>query len=191
MAQLTDRFAEALSWAAILHQKQTRKANPTPYVAHLLAVSALVLEHGGDEDEAIAALLHDAIEDQGGQSTRQQIAERFGPRVASIVEGATESDQHPKPPWRERKEAHLAHLAEADRSVQLIVAADKLHNARSLVADHELLGEAVWSHFRGGKTGTLWYYRQALASLPLAPPALRVQLERTLAELEGRTVGQR
>ena len=134
---------------------------PLPYIAHLLAVAALVLEHGGDEDEAIAALLHDAIEDQGGHAARRQIAERFGPRVAAIVEGATETDLQPKPPWRERKEEHLARLHEADRSVQLVVAADKLHNARSLIADYGRLGEALWSHFRGGKAGTLWY---------LAPP---------------------
>src|ERR1700677_4197364 len=142
MTLLTERVAEALSWAATLHQAQARKASPIPYVAHLLAVASLVLEHGGDEDEAIAALLHDAIEDQGGQATRQQIAERFGARVARIVEGATEGDLQPKPPWRERKEAHLTRLLEADRSVQLVVAADKLHNVRSLILDYGRLGEA-------------------------------------------------
>jgi len=183
-ANLTDRFIDALAWAADLHRTQSRKASETPYVAHLLAVAALVLEYGGDEDEAIAALLHDAIEDQGGAPTRQKIAERFGPRVSQLVEGATETDAQPKPPWRERKEKHLAHLASADRSVQLIVAADKLHNACSLLADHERLGEAVWSHFRGGKAGTLWYYRQAISSLPLAPAGLLARIERTVAQLE-------
>ena len=184
MTVLSQRFADALSWAATLHQPQRRKANATPYVAHLLAVAALVLEHGGDEDEAIAALLHDAIEDQGGQATRRQIAERFGADVAAIVEGATESDVQPKPPWRERKEAHLAHLAHADRSVQLVVAADKLHNIGSLIADYGRLGEALWSHFRGGKTGTLWYYRSVAAALPDAPAELLARLNAAIAQLE-------
>jgi (p)ppGpp synthase/HD superfamily hydrolase len=183
-AELTDRFNDALTWAAKLHQSQTRKASQIPYVTHLLSVAALVLEHGGGEDEAIAALLHDAIEDQGGQPTRLKIAARFGPRVAAIVEGATETDLQPKPPWRERKEAHLAHLAGADRSVQLVVAADKLHNARSLLADHRRLGEAVWSHFRGGRSGTLWYFRQVLGTLKLAPPELVAQIEETVNQLE-------
>jgi (p)ppGpp synthase/HD superfamily hydrolase len=184
MTPLSQRFTEALTWAATLHRSQERKANATPYVAHLLAVAGLVLEHGGDEDEAIAALLHDAIEDQGGHATRLQIAERFGPRVAAIVEGATESDLQPTPPWRARKEAHLASLAQADRSVQLVAAADKLHNARSLIADYGRLGEAIWSHFRGGKTGTLWYYRAAAAALPNAPAELLAELESTIARLE-------
>ena len=171
-AELTPRFAEALSWAAALHQRQTRKASPIPYIAHLLSVAALVLEYGGDEDEAIAALLHDAIEDQGGQETRGQIVDRFGPRVAQIVEGATETDVQPKPRLAPAEGAHLARLVGADRSVQLVVAADKLHNARSLLADHGRLGSAVWSHFRGGRDGTLWYFRQVLASLTLAPADL-------------------
>jgi GTP pyrophosphokinase len=189
MNVLTQRFADACSWAATLHQSQCRKANATPYVAHLLAVAAIVLEHGGDEDEAIAALLHDAIEDQGGHPTRQQIAERFGPRVAAIVEGATETDVEPKPPWRQRKEAHLARLANADRSVQLVVAADKLHNASSIIADHGRLGDAVWSHFRGGQAGTLWYYRAVAASVPDAPADLVARLGAAIAELE-RLAGQ-
>jgi GTP pyrophosphokinase len=184
MAELTQRFAEALSWAATLHQSQRRKANATPYISHLLSVAALVLEHGGDEDEAIAALLHDAIEDQGGHATRQQIAERFGGRVAAIVEGATESDLQPKLPWRERKEAHLARLLQADRSVQLVVAADKLHNVDSLIADYGRLGEGLWLHFRGGKAGTLWYLRAAAATLRNAPTELIAQLNVSIAELE-------
>jgi len=189
MAILTERFAEALAWAATLHQSQQRKANSSPYVAHLLAVAALVLEHGADEDEAIAALLHDAIEDQGGHATRQQIAERFGARVAAIVEGATESDLQPKPPWRERKEAHLVRLLTADRSVQLVVAADKLHNLGSLIADYGRLGEELWSHFRGGKVGTLWYLRAATAALTKAPPELIARLSAGIAELERLSAG--
>jgi GTP pyrophosphokinase len=184
MAELTQRFSEALSWAATLHRSQRRKANPTPYVAHLLAVAAIVLEHGGSEDEAIAALLHDAIEDQGGHATRQQISERFGGRVAAIVEGATESDLQPKPSWRERKETHLARLLQADRSVQLVVAADKLHNVGSLIADYGRLGEGLWSHFRGGKDGTLWYLRAAAAALPNAPAELIAQLNASICQLE-------
>ncbi len=184
MVVLTQRFSEALSWAATLHQSQRRKANGTPYVAHLLAVAALVLEHGGNEDEAIAALLHDAIEDQGGHATRQQIAERFGSGVAAIVEGATETDLQPKPAWRERKEAHLAHLAHAGRSVQLVVAADKLHNVGSMITDYGRLGASLWSHFRGGKAGTLWYFRAIAAALPRAPAELVAQLNAAIAQLE-------
>ncbi len=156
------RFREALLYAAELHASQTRKGSDTPYIAHLFAVTAIVLEHGGDEDEALAALLHDAIEDQGGDATRQEIRRRFGDKVTTIVEGCTDTDQTPKPPWRARKEAYLAHLPAASASVRLVSAADKLHNARTLVSDYRQLGEKLWQRFNGGRDGTLWYYRELI-----------------------------
>jgi GTP pyrophosphokinase len=154
------RFREAMLYAAQLHAAQKRKGSGAPYIAHLLAVAAIVLEHGGNEDEAIAALLHDAIEDQGGDATRQEIRRRFGDTVTTIVDGCTDTDQMPKPPWRARKEAYLAHLPTASASIRLISAADKLHNARTIVSDYRQLGEQLWQRFQGGRDGTLWYYRE-------------------------------
>ena len=183
--RLSSRFESALIYAAQLHAAQTRKASGVPYVAHLLAVASLVIEHGGDEDEVIAALLHDAIEDQGGAPTREAIVERFGTRVAEIVEGCTDADVVPKPPWRARKEMHLAHVAAAPDSVRLVIAADKLHNARSLVHDYRLHGELLWDRFNGGRDGTLWYYRSMIEALRAGwSHALVDELARELDELE-------
>ncbi len=159
---LSHRFADALVFAANLHASQTRKITGAPYVGHLLRVAGIVLEHGADEDEAIAALLHDAIEDQGGPAAKELIERRFGQRVAEIVQGCSDTDQTPKPPWRERKEAYLARLADASPSVRLISAADKLDNVRSLIESYRQNGEAVWRHFHGGREGTLWYFRSVL-----------------------------
>jgi (p)ppGpp synthase/HD superfamily hydrolase len=158
---LGPRFAEALAYAAELHAAQTRKASGTPYIAHLLGVASLVLESGADEDEVIAALLHDAIEDQGGAAARQEIRQRFGDRVAAIVDGCSDAETMPKPPWRERKERFLGLLQEADASVLRVVAADKLHNVRSLLRAYRQQGESLWTCFRGGREGTLWYHREA------------------------------
>jgi GTP pyrophosphokinase len=179
------RFEEALSYAARLHRTQVRKGSGVAYVSHLLAVAAIVLENGGSEDEAIAALLHDAVEDQGGASTLRGIRERFGDTVAAIVEGCTDTDQTPKPPWRPRKEAYVAHLASASPSVRLVSAADKLHNARTIVADYRRLGEDLWGHFTGGREGTLWYYRalvNAFRAHGVTP--LVAELERVVGEME-------
>ena len=182
---LSGRFEDALVFAARLHADQVRKETTIPYVSHLLSVSALVLEHGGSEDEAIAALLHDAVEDQGGRPTLEAIARRFGPAVAGIVDGCTDSETVPKPPWRQRKEAYLAHIARASSSVRLVSAADKLHNARSILADYRVSGEALWDRFTGGRDGTLWYYRSLVEAFRAAggTPAL-AELERVVAELE-------
>jgi GTP pyrophosphokinase len=183
--ELSDRFREALLLAATLHAKQTRKASAVPYLAHLLAVTGMVLEHGGDEDEAIAALLHDAVEDQGGAATAEEIRRRFGRRVSEIVEGCTDTSVQPKPPWRGRKEAHLARLRNASASVRLVVACDKLHNVRSLVRDYRRQGEDLWSCFRGGREGTLWYYRAAVDLLKQTGASPLVEeLERAVVELE-------
>jgi len=182
---LTERFERALVYSYQLHVTQRRKSTDAPYFAHLMAVAALVLEHGADEDTAIAALLHDAVEDQGGTATRDEIERRFGARVACIVDGCTDTDQHPKPPWRARKEAYLAHLAEADDAVRLISAADKLHNVRDLTAAYRRDGEAVWLNFRGGRDGTRWYYQAVLAELRRrGPQTLVEELARAVAEFE-------
>jgi (p)ppGpp synthase/HD superfamily hydrolase len=158
---LGERFEEALAYAAQLHAAQTRKASGTPYIAHLLGVAALVLESGAEEDEAIAALLHDAIEDQGGAVVREEIHQRFGDRVAAIVDACSDAETLPKPPWRERKECFLASLHQAEPAVLRVVAADKLHNVHSLLRAYRQQGEGLWVHFRGGKEGTLWYHQEA------------------------------
>jgi len=184
---LSTRFDAAVQLAHSLHRDQRRKGTAIPYLAHLLAVAALVLEARGDEDEAIAALLHDAIEDQGGSAAREQIRARFGERVTAIIDGCSDASGSPKLPWRGRKEAHLARLESAPRSVLLVTCADKLHNARALVADYRVVGESLWERFHGGREGTLWYYRSALELFRAAadaPRGLAEELARTVAELE-------
>ena len=182
---LSTRFEEALIYAVRLHAHQTRKGTGTPYVAHLLAVASIVLEHGASEDEAIAALLHDAAEDQGGRATLDEIRDRFGERVAEIVAGCTDSWTTPRPAWRRRKEATIAHLRTASASVRLVSAADKLHNARTILADYRMLGEAVWGRFNGGREGTLWYYRSLVEVMQDTGPAPIIEeLARVVAELE-------
>jgi len=161
-ALLTNRFESALVYATQLHAQQVRKGTNVPYISHLLSVAALVLEDGGDEDEAIAALLHDAVEDQGGVATREVIFQQFGERVIQIIDGCTDTDVMPKPPWKERKQQHLENLRYASPAVCRVELADKLHNARSILLDLRRDEEAVWQKFRGGKEGTLWYYRAAL-----------------------------
>ena len=183
--ELTDRFTEALVFATELHATQRRKVSGEPYLSHLLAVTATVLRHGREEDEAIAALLHDAVEDQGGRPTLEKIRRRFGDRVAAIVEGCTDADTVPKPPWRQRKEAYVAHLGEADASVRLVSAADKLHNARSILLDFHTLGDRVWDRFRGGRDGTLWYLRNVVDALTAVESTPLVEeLDRVVGELE-------
>ncbi len=156
---LTERFHSALTYASRLHEIQHRKGKNVPYVAHLLGVAALVLEAGGDEDQAIAALLHDAVEDQPERTSLEQISTKFGERVANIVAGCTDSLTHGKDEWCARKKKYLAHLPGASNDVLLVSAADKLHNARSLLADWREEGDRVFERFRAGKQGTLWYYR--------------------------------
>jgi hypothetical protein len=157
-----DRFGEALGFACRLHRPQTRKKTSTPYVSHVLAVASLVLEYGGSEDEAIAALLHDAMEDQGGQKIGDEIRNRFGDAVYEIVKGCSDAivdDRSEKAPWRERKEAYVKHVAGSGPSTKLVSAADKLHNARATLADVRAIGVEVWSRFNATREDTLWYYR--------------------------------
>lgn len=185
---LASRFSDAMVYALALHAQQRRKVAGTPYVGHLLEVTGIVLEYGASEDEAIAALLHDAVEDQGGAPRLEEIRQRFGPTVAEIVHGCTDTDVEPKPPWRSRKEAFLERLRRASASVRLVVAADKLQNARSIVREYRLRGESLWEHFRAGPDAMLWYYRgavEALKSSGLTP--LVEELDRAVTEFE-RTV---
>ena len=177
-------FRRALSYAARLHATQFRKGTTRPYLAHLLGVTSTVLTHGGDEDEAIAALLHDAVEDQGGKRRLREIRRKFGERVAHIVEGCTDADTEPKPPWLERKKKYLEHLRDADSSTRLVSAADKLYNAREILSDLRTHRDSVWSRFKGGKEGTLWYYDEVAKILRAGGPSELVEeLDRVVAEL--------
>lgn len=163
---LSERFLSALEFAFHLHQNQARKGTNIPYLSHLLAVAGIVLEHGGTEDQAIAALLHDAIEDQGHnypggvEALRQKIRQSFGASVLQIVEDCTDADEHPKPSWKERKLKHLEHLRSISEESLLVAMADKLHNLQTIVVDYESLGDELWSRFNGGKEGSLWYYQE-------------------------------
>jgi len=157
--KLGPRFLRAFQFAAKKHAGQTRKASAIPYLAHLMGVASLVLEAGGDEDLAIAALLHDVVEDCGGAPMLKEVRRRFGARVAKVVDGCTDADTYPKPPWRERKEEYLRHVVAADADTRLVSAADKLNNVRSILSDYREVGELVWARFNGGREGTLWYYR--------------------------------
>src|SRR3981081_2199874 len=153
------RFEKALIFAKRKHAGQTRKKTAVPYISHLFGVAGLVLEAGGDEDLAIAALLHDVVEDCGGAPMLNDVRRRFGKRVAKVVEGCTDADSYPKPPWRERKEGYLRRLRSADADTRLVSVADKLNNVRSILTDYREIGESVWARFNGGRAGTLWYYR--------------------------------
>jgi (p)ppGpp synthase/HD superfamily hydrolase len=188
---LGERFDRALRHATKLHAAQTRKGTTIPYVAHLLSVAAIVLEDGGDEDEAIAALLHDAVEDQGGRPTLDEIRRQFGDRVAEIVEGCSDTDVVPKPPWRDRKELYIQHIRTARPEVLRVSAADKLHNARAILADFRRHGDALWPRFSGAREGTLWYYRTLITAYREAGGGgfLVDELDRTITELERLAAG--
>ena len=160
MTLLTSRFDEALLYARAIHGGQKRKGTTVPYVAHLLGVAALALEAGADEEQAIAALLHDAVEDQGGLPRLDDIRIRFGDRVAEIVHACSDSHSEPKPGWRERKETYLACIAEKSSAALLVSLADKTYNAEAILTDLRALGDALWDRFAGGRDGTLWYYEQ-------------------------------
>ena len=184
---LGSRFRRAFLFAADKHSRQTRKASTIPYIAHLMGVASLVLEFGGDEDMAIAALLHDVVEDCGGVAMLNEVRRKFGARVAKIVDGCTDSYIEPKPPWRERKEVYLRHLKNADPATRLVSAADKLNNVRSILSDYREVGESIWARFNGGRGGTLWYYRTLLEEfLRHEPNRLIGELELAVRELETR-----
>ncbi|GAB4472275.1 MAG: HD domain-containing protein [Anaerolineales bacterium] len=182
---LTARFEKALIYALQLHREQYRKESQIPYFSHLISCAALVMECGGDEDQTIAALLHDAAEDQGGLRRLEEIETLFGERVRTIVEGCSDTLESPKPPWRERKERYLAHLLNAEEDVLLVSLADKVHNLRTIVLDYQVVGEKVWERFRGGKLGSMWYFRSLLEAFKVKyPHPLVTEFERLLDYLE-------
>jgi (p)ppGpp synthase/HD superfamily hydrolase len=186
--RLGPRFLRAFSFAAEKHAGQTRKASTIPYIAHLMGVASAVLEFGGDEDMAVAALLHDVVEDCGGAPMLKEVHRRFGSRVAKIVDGCTDSYTTPKPPWRERKDSYIRHLKKADAETRLVSAADKLNNVRSILADYREVGEAIWNRFNGGRDGTLWYYRALLDEFLRHPNRLIREFELAVRELEATAI---
>jgi (p)ppGpp synthase/HD superfamily hydrolase len=185
---LTDRFQQALIYAAQVHDGQSRKGGESiPYLAHLMSVAALVLENGGGEDEAIAALLHDAIEDRGDRTNLEQLRQRFGDQVAFIVDACSDTDQRPKPPWQGRKQAYIDRMQTAPVAVLRVACADKVHNARSTLSDLQVYGAATWRKFGSTVEQQLWYY-QTLSELfsRRLPGPLSDELARVVAEISER-----
>ena len=184
MTQLTTRFDEALIYARTIHEGQKRKGSDIPYFAHLLGVASLTLEAGGSEDQAIAALLHDAAEDQGGHERLEDIRSRFGGAVGDIVGGSSDSFVEPKPDWEPRKKAYLEAMDSKSSDALLVSLADKIHNAEAILADFRSVGPAVFARFTGRRVGTLWYYRTlADAFTRLRPGAAADRLARAVAAL--------
>jgi len=167
---LTERFDTALAYASATHRTQVRKGSNVPYIAHLLGVASIAIEYGADEDQAIAALLHDAVEDQGGLARLEDIRNRFGGRVAAIVMDCTDAVEIPKPEWRTRKQRYITSLSKKPLDSLLVSLADKTHNAEAIVADLDLVGDEIWSRFTGGKDGTIWYYRTLADSFAVTMP---------------------
>jgi (p)ppGpp synthase/HD superfamily hydrolase len=185
---LSDKFDAALLLATDHHRRQLRKGTEIPYVSHLLAVSSLVLEMGGSETEAIAALLHDAVEDGGGRPMLERIRAEFGEDVARIVLANSDSETEPKPPWRQRKTTYLADIAHKQPDELRVSLADKLHNARAILLDFRTLGEPFWDRFRaGGGSSVRWYYRELYGAFRAREAALGPKATPALDEF-GRTV---
>lgn len=184
---LSERFDEALAYAAGLHRTQLRKGGDIPYVGHLLSVASLVIEGGGSENQAIAGLLHDAVEDQGGATTLAEIRDRFGDIVADIVAQCSDTDVVPKPPWKQRKQDYIDHLGEASDDTILVSLADKLDNARAILRDYRLRGDELWQRFSvHDPNAHLWYYRQLLAVYERRSQTWLVAgLRRVIETLEG------
>jgi (p)ppGpp synthase/HD superfamily hydrolase len=192
--RLTELFDHAVRYANRIHANQTRKGTDVPFMTHLLGVASLVLENGAEsEDEVIGALLHDAAEDQGGRPRLEDIREQFGERVGHIVDACTDSYEDPKPPWRERKQAYIAHVRErvehgGDDPALRVSLADKLHNTRAILADVREAGDAAFERFNGKKDGTLWYYAALVEAFCGFPNRMVGELERAVAELRRLTV---
>ncbi len=183
--RLSPQFEKALIYATRIHGGKLRKKTRIPYIAHILGVAAIAMEYGANETEAIAALLHDAVEDCGGAKRLRDIELKFGKDVARIVEGCTDTDQTPKPPWLERKKTYIEHVRHASMPIKLVSASDKLHNVRAILMDYRKEGERLWSRFNGGKQGALWYYRalvNAFSDKRMQP--LLQELDRTVTELQ-------
>jgi len=184
-ARLSSKFDEAFLYAHEAHRNQKRKKTERPYISHLMGVASLVLQYGGDEEQAMAALLHDVVEDCGGAPRLKEIREKFGERVARIVEGCTDSDRTPKPPWRERKQGYLERVRSEPAEVLLVSAADKLYNIREILMDLREQGAGVWERFSGKREGSLWYYRALLEEFRgRTASSLVGELDRTVSELE-------
>jgi (p)ppGpp synthase/HD superfamily hydrolase len=182
---LGEKFEDALMFAARTHRAQLRKGSGIPYVGHLLGVCSLVIEDGGSEDEAIAALLHDAAEDQGGEPMLAEIRARFGDGVADIVAACSDTFETAKPPWQERKQTYIDHLDAQPEAVLRVSLADKLFNARAILRDYLLVGDDVWSRFKAGRDGQLWYYRELTDVFGrLLPGRLAAELAEVVDELE-------
>jgi len=182
---LSPKFEEALVYATRIHGGQLRKKTQIPYIGHLLGVTAIAMEYDASETEAIAALLHDAVEDCGGPERQRDIEKKFGKEVSEIVAGCTDTDQTPKPPWRERKDKYIAHLKTASASTRLVSAADKLHNTQAIRHNLREEGDEVWSRFKGGKEGALWYYRSLVTAFRAhGDSALIDELDRVVSEIE-------
>ncbi|MCP5279458.1 MAG: AAA family ATPase [Thiobacillus sp.] len=183
--QASLRFRRAVTAALNFHREQTRKGGTIPYISHVLAVTAIVQEYGGNEDEAIAALLHDAVDNGDGWAALDEISTKFSPRIADIVLSCTDTLERPKPPWQERKKAFVSSLPRVSDSARLVIAADKLHNARCILAELRKDGDEVWDRFSGKKDGTLWYYRSIANVLrETGPHLLAAELDRVVGELE-------
>ncbi len=179
------RFVDALGYASRAHAGQIRRADGRPYIAHLLRVAGLVIQEGGSEDDAIAALLHDAAEDQGGVARLADIRNRYGKRVANTVEECTDSVADPKPPWRRRKELHLTEMGRCSPDAVLVLLADKLDNARTMLRQHRIHGEEQWRRSGKQPDDVRWYYRALAKRLPpLRPGPLADELVRVCAELD-------
>lgn len=186
LVSLTSRFDRALVFASEAHRRQCRKDSPIPYISHLLAVCAIVLEYGGSEEQAIAALLHDAPEDQGGAAMLDRIRAEFSPAIADLVVACGEPLALAGMPWRQRKEAFLRHLDTAPPQAVLVIAADKIHNLASILDERERYGEAVFARFGGKKEGTLWYYARLEEILgPRVPVVLARRFCSLVRELHG------
>ena len=182
--RLGGRFDDALVFAARKHRAQVRKGSEVPYVGHLLGVCSLVIEDGGSEDEAIAALLHDVVEDQGGEVVLEEVRARFGEEVATIVLACSDTTAVSKPPWRARKEAYLAHLKTASPSTLRVSLADKLYNARAILRDLRTVGDAVWQRFNTGRDDQRWYYGAlARTFAELRPGPMATELGETVAAI--------
>jgi (p)ppGpp synthase/HD superfamily hydrolase len=184
------RLADATKFALEIHSEQARKGTDIPYISHLFGVAGLVLEHGGSEDTAIAGLLDDAVEDQGTHQL-DMIRDKFGDAVAEIVLGCTDADTLPKPPWRARKEAYIAHLAHASADILLVSCADKLHNARAICTDLRTHGLRVFDRFKGGRDGTVWYYTALAGAFEnRMPSVISRELSAIVQEMAGLAAGK-
>ncbi len=190
---LTSRFQDALTYTSRIHAAQVRKGSRVPYISHLLAVASLVIEAGGDEDQAIAALLHDAVEDQPrGGKTVKEIRRKFGERVLEIVLACTDAMTHPKRPWIDRKREYIARARTHSPDARLVSVADKLHNTRSILADHRRMGDKIFDRFSASREEVLWYYRSLADVYTEAGDGtgLSAELNRVVGELE-EAVGSR